>query len=291
MTKSSLFQLDVAIAIALAIMPSVSVASASARHGHVSPLDSTRLFPDADFRVDIDAATHTARAFDNGQRYDNDRAYGKAAVFPAFIRKMQEVTGKIVNLPEGLSYHDAQVQTLYLTGSSRRHTDSRIEGMTPLNPNEPDGSLTAFYVQESTADAYFDTDDDGMCIPYVEGSAIYFNGGLPHNSIVKSGAVKLVGPFLLSSLEAVGGGFPPPSALPSALPTSIPSAAPSKAPSVLPSTSPVPPTPGTKSSKRRKKATATSTLQVQKMTSGGSSLAGVGVWVISLMSLGAFFSF
>ena len=43
-----------------------------------------------------------------------------------------------------------------------------------------------------------------MCIPYVEGSAIYFNGGLPHQSIVKSGAVKLVGPFLLSTLESVG---------------------------------------------------------------------------------------
>ncbi len=134
----------------------MSVAGARHGHGHVSSLDSTHLFPDADFRVDIDAATHSSDASNNGQSYDS-RAYGKASVFPAFIRKMQEATGKIVNLPEGYSYHDAEVQTLYLTESSRRHTDSRIEGMTPLNPNDPDGSLTAFYVQESTADAYFDT--------------------------------------------------------------------------------------------------------------------------------------
>mmetsp|Transcript_25286 Transcript_25286/g.50615 ORF Transcript_25286/g.50615 Transcript_25286/m.50615 type:complete len:236 (-) Transcript_25286:163-870(-) len=127
---------------------------------------------------------------------------GKASVFPAFIRKMQQATGRIVNLPEGYSFHDVQVQTLYLTESSVRHTDVRVEGRTPLE--DSDESLTAFYVQESTADAYFETDDDELCIPYVEGSAIYFNGGLPHQSIVKSGAVKLVGPFLLSTLESVG---------------------------------------------------------------------------------------
>lgn len=115
---------------------------------------------------------------------------------------MQQATGKVVHLPEGYSYHVAQVQTLYLTESSDRHTDSSLEG--PLNPSDPNGSLTAFYVQESTADAYFDIDDDEMCIPFVEGNVIYFNGGLPHNSVVKSGAVKLVGPFLLSSLESVG---------------------------------------------------------------------------------------
>ena len=59
-------------------------------------------------------------------------------------------------------------------------------------------------MHEATADSHFETDDDELCIPFVEGSAVYFNGGLPHNSIVKSGTVKLVGPFLLSSLESVG---------------------------------------------------------------------------------------
>ena len=176
---------------------------------HVSPLDSTRLFPDADFRLDVDAATHSSDTSFSGLCDDlaDGRVYGKASVFPAFIRKLQQATGKIVNLPKGYSFHfhDAQVQTLYLTESSPHHVDARmIEGTVPVDREDSDGSLIAFYVQESTADAYFQTDDDELCIPFVEGSAVYFNGGLPHNSIVKSGAVKLVGPFLLSSLESVG---------------------------------------------------------------------------------------
>eukprot|EP00985_Skeletonema_marinoi_P015132 scaffold7744_cov102-Skeletonema_marinoi.AAC.1 len=163
---------------------------------------------------------------------------------------MQQATGRIVNLQEGYSFHDVQVQTLYLTESSVRHIDARVEDkgdynikMTPLE--DSDESLTAFYVQESTADAYFETDDDELCIPYVEGSAIYFNGGLPHQSIVKSGAVKLVGPFLLSTLESVGMDPAPPSS---------------------------------KASKGPKagKVSSSSSLQVQQMKSSGS---GVRVYV------------
>eukprot|EP00986_Skeletonema_menzelii_P014760 scaffold10191_cov240-Skeletonema_menzelii.AAC.1 len=170
---------------------------------------------------------------------------------------MQQATGKVVNLPEGYSYHAAQqVQTLYLTESSVRHTDCRLEGA-PVNPSDPNGSLTAFYVQESTADAYFDIDDDEMCIPFLEGNVIYFNGGLPHNSVVKSGAVKLVGPFLLQGLKSVV------VATPTQAPTKNSKSSKTRAP------------------KARKAPANLSTLQVQKMTSGGSSvtqtsLAGVG---------------
>ena len=103
---------------------------------------------------------------------------------------------------------------MYLTESSPRHTDVRIKGMAPVDSQDSDESLVAFYVHEATAGAYFQTDHDDLCIPYVEGSAIYFNGGLPHSSIVKSGAVKLVGPFLLSSLESVGKKSPPPAPAP-----------------------------------------------------------------------------
>ena len=53
-------------------------------------------------------------------------------------------------------------------------------------------------------DAYLETDDDELCIPLVEGSAVSFNGGLPHRTVVKSGSVKLVGPFFLSSFASVG---------------------------------------------------------------------------------------
>ena len=186
-------------AIAATIMSSEHV---MADDRHVKQLDSTHLFPDADFRVDIDAAS-SSDASNNRQYHEDGRVYGKASVFPAFIRKMQQVTGKLVNLPD----NEAQaVQTLYLTESSPRHTDVRVNGMAPVDSQD---SLVAFYVHEATADSHFETDDDELCIPFVEGSAVYFNGGLPHNSIVKSGAVKLVGPFLLSSLKCVGVAPPP----------------------------------------------------------------------------------
>ena len=171
---------------------------------HVKQLDSTHLFPDADFRVDVDAASTSDASSNRQYQYDDGRVYGRASVFPPFIRKMQQVTGKIVSLPEG-----QQVHTLYLTESSPRHIDERVNGKGPVDHEDTDGSLVAFYVQKTTADAYFVIDDDELCIPFVEGSAVYFNGGLPHNSIVKSGAVKLVGPFLLSSVEKVWFGGPP----------------------------------------------------------------------------------
>mmetsp|Transcript_25285 Transcript_25285/g.50614 ORF Transcript_25285/g.50614 Transcript_25285/m.50614 type:complete len:125 (-) Transcript_25285:98-472(-) len=92
-------------AIAAAIMPSVQ-----ADDRHVSYLDSTHLFPGADFNVDIDAATQSSDASNNRQSYDS-KVYGKSSVFPAFIRKMQQATGRIVNSSEGYSFHEVQVQT------------------------------------------------------------------------------------------------------------------------------------------------------------------------------------
>ena len=102
--------------------------------------------------------------------------------------------------------------------------------------------MTAFYVQKqkATADAHFETDDDEMCIPYVEGSAMYFNGGLPHHTIFKSsGAVKLVGPFLLSTLESVGDPCGPENPTPpsACFPTPPPTMQPTPPPTMQPSTS------------------------------------------------------
>ena len=77
---------------------------------HVSYLDRTRLFPDIDYSVKVDAATQSSDASNNCQSCDG-KIYGKASVFPAFIRKMQQATGRIVNSSEGYSFHEVQVQT------------------------------------------------------------------------------------------------------------------------------------------------------------------------------------
>ena len=97
-------------------------------------------------------------------------------------------------------------QTLHLTKTSARHVDCTmtVEGDKITNhPLEKSDGLTSFYVQQAD-DAYLETDDDELCIPLVEGSAVSFNGGLPHRTVVKSGSVKLVGPFFLSSFASVG---------------------------------------------------------------------------------------
>ena len=191
------------IAAAIAASPSVVVADVR----HVSPLESTRLFPDVDFQVDVDVAvqSHSPNPCANKE----GRRVGKAWVYPAFVQKLQKATGKTVDLP-GSSF---QVQTLYITETTNPHVDTKLAAngvggdlkRSQLKASDADGSMTAFYVQKSTADAYFETDDDEMCIPIVEGSALYFNGGLPHHTVLNSpGAIKLVGPFLLSTLESVG---------------------------------------------------------------------------------------
>jgi hypothetical protein len=96
---------------------------------------------------------------------------------------------------------------LHMTQSSHRHVDGVREvvgSSIRLNPLKKWEATTAFYVQEASPDSYFETDDDELCIPFLEGSALYFNGALPHHSVLKSGSVKLLGPFQLSSLKSVG---------------------------------------------------------------------------------------
>jgi hypothetical protein len=185
---------------------------------HVVSFESSRLFPDADFFGDIDATKQSSDASDNPSRVhseDANRSYGRIIAYPSFIQKMQKsMLGNINSDIVSAIFHDAdeggasfqEVQTLHLTKTSSRHVDCTmtVEGdkITSHPLKESDG-LTSFYVQQAD-DAYLETDDDELCIPLVEGSAVSFNGGLPHRTVVKSGSVKLVGPFFLSSFANVG---------------------------------------------------------------------------------------
>ena len=108
------------IAAAIAATPSAVVADVR----HVSSLESTHLFPDVDFQVDIDAAeqSHSPDPCSNKQ----GRRVGKAWVYPAFIQKLQQATGNTINLP-GSSFEEVEVQTLYITETTNRHVDSKRE--------------------------------------------------------------------------------------------------------------------------------------------------------------------
>jgi hypothetical protein len=51
-------------------------------------------------------------------------------------------------------------------------------------------------------------------IPAKKGSLVVFNGGVPHNTIVKSGKVNIVGPFKMDASLALVGGTPRPTTAP-----------------------------------------------------------------------------
>lgn len=189
----------------VAAITALAPSAANADDRHVRFLDSAHLFPEANY--------HTSDTTDNlsSDRSTHGRTYGSAVVFPLFMRKIQRMAGidaiDSSDAPAALA-NDApfhEVQTLLLTKSSQYHVDRTRDGK-PVTKS--DGNV-GFYVEKSTAEgSYFDTDDDELCIPIVEGSVVYFNGGLSHRTIVNSGSVKLIGPFLLSTLKSVGGSEP-----------------------------------------------------------------------------------
>jgi len=104
-----------------------------------------------------------------------------------------------------------------LTGSSHRHIDSIC-----TNPHGPCRHVTsmetvAFLPLDTNNDSYFDYNDE--CVPLVKGSLIHFDGSVVHNTVVKSGSVRLLGPFHIQSMMGVGG--PSPTASPTPAPTKM----------------------------------------------------------------------
>ena len=202
---SSSMKLSIAVpSLAALVLPAIVAAD----DRHVARFDVTKLFPGADFRVDADPALQSSTLDDNlGRSYGalSGRTYGSADVYPSLIKKIQRAMNMAVNVDKEAAFH--KVQMLHMTQTSTRHVDGVREvvgGSIKFNPLKKSEATTAFYVQEASPDSYFETDDDELCIPFVEGSAVYFDGRLPHQSILKSGAVKLLGPFQLSSLRSVG---------------------------------------------------------------------------------------
>ena len=66
--------------------------------------------------------------------------------------------------------------------------------------------MVGFIFGNTNDDAYFETDDGELCVPAVKGTLLSFDGSIPHRTVMKSGHIELIGPFLLSSkvLGAVG---------------------------------------------------------------------------------------
>jgi len=87
--------------------------------------------------------------------------------------------------------------------TTHRHVDS-------LAVNVVVPGTVGFVFLNSNPDAHFQYDDDketgqeGMCIPVVAGNLVAFPGRIPHNTVIESGEVRLLGTFEMERLGLVG---------------------------------------------------------------------------------------
>lgn len=117
---------------------------------------------------------------------------GQARVSPSFIRTLQEKIGIFAVA----SNAQPVVHLTTLTESSVPHVDAYHHG----RQGSPD--RVGFVFLNTNPDAHFVHGES--TVPIVEGRMVLFDGSIPHNTIVNSGSVKLLGPFDAKDFRAVG---------------------------------------------------------------------------------------
>jgi hypothetical protein len=95
------------------------------------------------------------------------------------------------------------VQTTILSSSSNKHVDHHPPSADGRRGRPLDDNRVAFVLLNTNKDAFFDHGD--MSIPILEGSLVHFDGGTPHNTVINSGVVSMIGPFEVRGLKSVGG--------------------------------------------------------------------------------------
>ena len=66
-----------------------------------------------------------------------------------------------------------------------------------------DDNLVSFLMLNTNKDAYFSHGD--VSVPIQEGTMVTFPGNVPHQTIINSGKVNLLGPFDVMKMQSVGG--------------------------------------------------------------------------------------
>ena len=166
----------------------------------ISPLSGVNLFPRFKFEVEVNAA-HANSIDGLGSLYDHSftRAYGTASLYPDLLSQIGEKVGRD-NISAAALGAVRQVQTLRLTETSPWHTDCEMDGPhRSKSLTEPERLQVGFLFLNTNEDAYFETDDGKLCTPVKKGNFVSFDGRMPHRSVVKSGHIDMIGPFLLSS--------------------------------------------------------------------------------------------
>jgi len=146
------------------------------------------------------------------QRHADDSSYlrGEAEIAPELLDSIKKRLG-IINLSPAFFYRRPDVpdqqehgagagvtnigaltDTRILTRTSPVHFDLYQSGEV-VNGDED----VAFVMLNSNPDAYFQ--HGGTSVPIVEGSLVYFNGSTPHNTVVNSGRVHILGPFVINA--------------------------------------------------------------------------------------------
>ncbi|KAL9189948.1 hypothetical protein ACHAXT_009623 [Thalassiosira profunda] len=189
----------------LAVEPTGGRGGSALRHGNAVAADAT--LDDPKFSILIDAQEEGTPTCTPG------KSIGLAALKPAFVTSLKASAGVVpFSLHENEGAAGAVVQTTFVTSTTSRHVDR-------LPPNEdgvrlpvPEGDLVTLVPLETNDDAHFDVEN--TCFSIKKGQFIHFEGGRPHQTVVGSGTVSLLGPFHAKTMKNVGGAMSMPTAPP-----------------------------------------------------------------------------
>jgi hypothetical protein len=134
--------------------------------------------------------------------YNFNRQRGVARLSDSYAAKLKVDLG-IVFDPSPDS--NRLLQIIEFKETSEPHIDAYPSDHSN-NKNQPrrivDDTLVAFVMLNDNPDAYFNHGETS--VPISKGTIIKFPGTIPHNTIVNSGSVKLLGPFDVDTFQGVG---------------------------------------------------------------------------------------
>jgi hypothetical protein len=136
------------------------------------------------------------------------RRVGTASLSSSFVHKIRTFAGLVFDTNghrQGL--REALVPITLITSTTDSHVDTLGDKEDWCDDEHffkrsPVKGRVGFVALETNLDAYFLHGDVSILIE--KGSFIHFDGGVPHNTVVNSGSVKLLGPFHMSTFRNVG---------------------------------------------------------------------------------------
>ena len=132
----------------------------------------------------------------------SDRYPGKVRLSSAFLNSLKNHVGIFSPEETHDSAHDAEVSMHTYVKSSAVHRDHYTAASLSSDHRSPplvrEDRDVVFVLLNTNKDAYFQHGDTS--VPIKEGSLVHFNGRVPHNTVIKSGTVEMIGPFELNPL-------------------------------------------------------------------------------------------